>query len=111
ARTVAASRTGSAGPPPSWTAPPHCWSDWPATPRSPPATRSRSPTCSTFRPTRSSMSTDPDVLFPSDPTQRAIARELFAAAKDLPLICPHGHVDPAILAEDRPFPDPARLFI
>jgi glucuronate isomerase len=57
------------------------------------------------------MSTDPDVLFPSDPTQRSIARELFAAAKDQPLISPHGHVDPAILAEDRPFPDPARLFI
>jgi glucuronate isomerase len=57
------------------------------------------------------MSTNPDVLFPSDPTQRSIARELFAAAKDQPLISPHGHVDPSILAEDAPFPDPARLFI
>jgi glucuronate isomerase len=57
------------------------------------------------------MSTNPDVLFPPDPTQRSIARELFAAAKDLPLISPHGHVDPSILAEDTPFPDPARLFI
>lgn len=52
-----------------------------------------------------------DLLFPSDPDQRAIARELFAAAADQPLICPHGHVDPAILAQDTPFPDPARLFI
>src|SRR4029453_5805630 len=26
-----------------------------------------------------------------------------------PLICPHGHVDPAILADDVPFADPARL--
>lgn len=57
------------------------------------------------------MSIDQDVLFPSDPTQRGIARELFAAAKDQPLICPHGHVDASILAEDTPFPDPARLFI
>jgi glucuronate isomerase len=54
---------------------------------------------------------DDDLLFPSDPTERSIARELFAAAKDLPLICPHGHVDPSILAEDPPFPDPARLLI
>jgi glucuronate isomerase len=57
------------------------------------------------------MSTNPDVLFPSDPIQRSIARELFAAAKDQPLISPHGHVDPSILAEDTPFPDPAKLFI
>jgi glucuronate isomerase len=54
---------------------------------------------------------DDDLLFPSDPTQRSIARELFAAAKDQPLICPHGHVDASILAEDRPFPDPAHLLI
>jgi glucuronate isomerase len=52
-----------------------------------------------------------DLLFPSDPTQRAIARELFAAAKDQPLICPHGHVDPALLANDEPFGDPAQLLI
>ena len=52
-----------------------------------------------------------DLLFPSDPTQRSIARELFAAACDLPLICPHGHVDASLLAGDTPFPDPARLLI
>jgi glucuronate isomerase len=52
-----------------------------------------------------------DLLFSSDPTQRQLARELFAAAADLPLICPHGHVDPVILADDTPFPDPARLII
>jgi glucuronate isomerase len=53
----------------------------------------------------------PDLLFPSDPTQRGIARELYALAKDQPLISPHGHVDPAILADDAPFPDPAQLII
>lgn len=52
-----------------------------------------------------------DLLFPSDLSQRGIARALFALVRDQPLICPHGHVDPAILADDVPFPDPARLLI
>jgi len=52
-----------------------------------------------------------DLLFPAEPTQRAIARELYALAKDQPIISPHGHVDPAILADDAPFPDPAQLII
>jgi glucuronate isomerase len=51
------------------------------------------------------------VLLPSDPRERDIATELYDAARDLPLISPHGHVDAWLLAEDRPFPDPARLFI
>jgi len=53
----------------------------------------------------------PDLLFPSDPNQRAVARELYAAVRDLPLISPHGHVDPRLLADDAPFADPARLII
>lgn len=52
-----------------------------------------------------------DLLFPADPAQRAVARRLYALAAPQPIISPHGHVDPAILAEDRPFPDPARLLI
>lgn len=48
-----------------------------------------------------------DRLLPSDPTVRAVARELFAHTSDLPILSPHGHVDAAILAEDRPFDDPA----
>ncbi|WP_432991335.1 glucuronate isomerase [Dactylosporangium sp. CA-233914] len=52
-----------------------------------------------------------DQLLPAEPGIRAIARELYRHAKDLPLISPHGHVDPAILADDRPFPDPARLIV
>jgi len=43
--------------------------------------------------------------------ERKIARELFDIVKDLPLICPHGHVDPKIFAENKPFPDPAELLI
>lgn len=57
------------------------------------------------------MSPADDLLFPSDPRSREIARELFAVVRDQPLICPHGHVDPSILAQDTPFPDPARLLI
>jgi glucuronate isomerase len=52
-----------------------------------------------------------DLLFAAEPRQRDIARELYALARDLPLISPHGHVDPGLLAGDEPFPDPARLLI
>lgn len=52
-----------------------------------------------------------DRLFPADPTERAIARELYTCVRDQPLICPHGHVDAALLADNRPFPNPAELLI
>ncbi|WBB81037.1 glucuronate isomerase [Micromonospora sp. WMMD882] len=52
-----------------------------------------------------------DLLFPAEPGQRALARELYALAAQQPIISPHGHVDPALLADDQPFPDPARLLI
>ncbi|MET8044350.1 glucuronate isomerase [Micromonospora sp. NPDC005215] len=51
------------------------------------------------------------LLFPTEPTVRQLARELYTHVRDLPLISPHGHVDPRLLAEDQPFPDPARLLI
>ena len=54
---------------------------------------------------------DPDRLFPADPATRAIARDLYAGIRGLPLICPHGHVDPALFAEDAPLPNPAALFV
>ena len=50
-------------------------------------------------------------FFNSDPTIRKIARELYEAIKDLPLVCPHGHVDPKFFAENRPFPNPTELII
>lgn len=52
-----------------------------------------------------------DYLFPAEPRVRAIARELYEHVRALPIVSPHGHVDPATLADDRPFPDPARLLI
>ena len=53
----------------------------------------------------------PDRLFPADSVTRDIARRLYATVADLPIVSPHGHTDPAWFAENRPFPDPARLFI
>lgn len=53
----------------------------------------------------------PDRLFPTDPTVREIARRLYGEVVGLPIISPHGHVDPALIADDQPFPDPAKLFI
>jgi glucuronate isomerase len=55
--------------------------------------------------------TVPDPILTSGSRERDLARELHALARDLPLISPHGHVDPGILADDVPFPDPARLLI
>jgi glucuronate isomerase len=53
----------------------------------------------------------PDRLLPADPGTRAIAREILAGISDLPLVAVHGHVDAAVLAADRPFRDPAALFV
>ncbi|AYY11498.1 glucuronate isomerase [Actinobacteria bacterium YIM 96077] len=52
-----------------------------------------------------------DRLFPTEPSVRSIAKELYSQVKDVPLICPHGHVDPRVFADNAPFPDPAWLFI
>ena len=53
----------------------------------------------------------PDRLLPADPATRRIARGLYDAVRDAPILSPHGHVDAAILAENRPFTDPADLLI
>ena len=53
----------------------------------------------------------PDRLFPADPSTRTLARTLYAAVRDLPIVSPHGHTDPQWYADDAPFPDPSALFI
>jgi glucuronate isomerase len=53
----------------------------------------------------------PDRYFDADPGIRTIARRLYTKVKSLPLVCPHGHVDPGLLAENTPFPDPTELII
>jgi glucuronate isomerase len=57
------------------------------------------------------LSLHPDRFFDPDPSILRVARELFEETRQLPLICPHGHVDPRLLAENRPFPEPTALLI
>ncbi len=52
-----------------------------------------------------------DRLFPADPDTRAVARRLYSAIRDLPLVSPHGHTQAAWFAHNQPFPDPASLFV
>lgn len=39
------------------------------------------------------------------------AATLYAGIKDLPIVSPHGHCDPAWFAQDSAFPDPAALLV
>jgi glucuronate isomerase len=43
---------------------------------------------------------DPDRYFDPDPTQRRMAQTLYASVADLPLVCPHGHVDPRLFVDE-----------
>ena len=54
---------------------------------------------------------DPDRLFPADPGTRAVARRIYAATAELPILSPHGHVPPVWLADDVPFRDPTSLLV
>ncbi len=42
--------------------------------------------------------TEEDRYFSPNPVQRQVAYNLYKQVKDLPLVCPHGHVDPRLLA-------------
>jgi glucuronate isomerase len=53
----------------------------------------------------------PDRLFPAEPGARAVARQLYATIKDLPIISPHGHTQAAWFAQNEPFPNPAKLLV
>ena len=53
----------------------------------------------------------PDRLFPADPAVRQLTRELYGAVKDLPIVSPHGHTDPAWFAGNAPFGDAAELLL
>ena len=52
-----------------------------------------------------------DRFLSPEPGQRRIARELYAETCGLPLVCPHGHVEPSLLAMDEPFPEPTTLLV
>jgi glucuronate isomerase len=50
-------------------------------------------------------------LFPPEPAARNVAERLYETVRDLPILSPHGHTDPAWFAKNEPFPNPAALFI
>jgi glucuronate isomerase len=54
---------------------------------------------------------NPDRYFSPVAAVRDVARTLYRQVASLPLVCPHGHVDPRLLALDEPFPDPAALIV
>jgi len=54
----------------------------------------------------------PDRFFSAEPTQRRVAREIYDAVANLPIISPHGHVDPGLFSdESASFGTPAELLI
>ncbi len=57
------------------------------------------------------MSSNGGLLLGDEGRPAGLARALYATVRDLPIISPHGHTDPAWYALDEPFPDPARLLI
>lgn len=53
-----------------------------------------------------------DRYFDPNPQQKEIALQLYNSVKDLPLVCPHGHVDPALFADENyRFPSPTQMLI
>ncbi|MGS2618712.1 glucuronate isomerase [Micromonospora sp. LZ34] len=53
----------------------------------------------------------PDRGLPAEDRTRAVARRIYQATRELPLLCMHGHVDAAVFADDEPFSDPAHLLV
>src|SRR5215210_3270494 len=55
---------------------------------------------------------DPDRLFDPNPATRSAARSLYEEVEDLPIVGPHGHVPPKLLADpNATLGTPAELFI
>jgi len=58
-----------------------------------------------------SLTLHPDRLLPTDPAVLGIARRLYDAVKDEPILSPHGHVPPVWIADDLAFTDPVSLLL
>lgn len=53
-----------------------------------------------------------DRFLPSAQASRELAQMLYTEARELPLVCPHGHVDPRLFADENySFGTPTELFI
>ncbi|MFM5967834.1 MAG: glucuronate isomerase [Micrococcales bacterium] len=50
-------------------------------------------------------------LMPSNQAESDIAAQIYKSVANLPIISPHGHVDPNLLLKNEPFADPATLFV
>lgn len=53
----------------------------------------------------------PDRLLPADPATRAVARDLYGLVRDLPIVSPHGHTDPAWFARNESFGNATDLLL
>jgi glucuronate isomerase len=53
----------------------------------------------------------PERFFDADPAIRRVAVQLYEDIAALPIISPHGHVDPWLLATNDPFPEPTALLL
>jgi glucuronate isomerase len=61
---------------------------------------------------RAKVSLPDDRYFGPDPQQKEMAQALYADVADLPLVCPHGHVDPRMFADpDYSFGTPTELLL
>ena len=52
-----------------------------------------------------------DRYFSPDSTVRKFSRHIYESIKNLPIVSPHGHVDPQIFVDNKPFPNPTQLFL
>ena len=52
-----------------------------------------------------------DRFFSPNKFIREHSREIYNGIKNLPIISPHGHVDPALLSKNKPFTNPTKLFL
>src|SRR5439155_10395769 len=52
-----------------------------------------------------------DPFFDPDPAVRRVAPELYEETRRLPIVSPHGHVDPRVRATNAPFAEPAALIV
>lgn len=57
------------------------------------------------------LSIHPEILLPPGEPERGVAAELYAQLAGAPIVSPHGHLDARLLADDRPFEDPAALLV
>jgi glucuronate isomerase len=52
-----------------------------------------------------------DRYFNPDSIVRNYARQIYESVKNLPIVSPHGHVDPQIFVDNKTFPNPTQLFL